>query len=305
MSPKALRKAYLRVKARAKELEARVAAQKDGAPQDDPEKKSLAEKLAEREKRLAEIEEERRFTNYEGSEDYKQRYYEPFVEAFAVGRDKVSKMTVTVDGEERQGTSEDFDAVMRVQDENDAAELAYDMFGNKAAAILVHREKVIEMNNARLKAINDYRKNGAEREKQQVASRQKEIEDLKQTFEGQKKAAIEKFPHWFKPTEGEALDQKANDLLQKGMELVDRAYEGNNLPPQELAKLHSAIRNKAGAFDRVAYELKQAQKANAELKAKLAEFEASVPGSGSARKAAQQPAETNWEAKLDALASPM
>jgi hypothetical protein len=61
---------------------------------------------------------------------------------------------------------------------------------------------------------------------------------------------------------------------------VQERMVNGKLPPQEMAKLHAAIRNKAGAFDRLAYQNKQLQTQLAELKKQLGNYKSSEPGEG-------------------------
>jgi hypothetical protein len=56
------------------------------------------------------------------------------------------------------------------------------------------------------------------------------------------------------------------------------------LPPGELTLLHSAIRNRAAAYDRLVARLNQREAEKKELQAKLDGFEKSEPGRGQARK---------------------
>lgn len=284
---------------------------------DDPEKKTLSERLEAREKRLAELEQELRYSAYERSEEYKDKYEQPFLNAYTAARSKIASLKVrdgrTVDhdgnvvseGTWRQGTPEDFDTLMRISDDETAADYAEKVFGNKASIALFHRERAQELNRQRLTAIDDYRKKGSEREKttleQQKEQQTKLQETINKVWETENKTAQEKYPQWFKPEEG---DEKGNTLLENGFRLADLAFSGNGkLPPQEMAKLHSAIRNKAGGFDRLAYKLSLATKELKDLKAKLAEYEQSEPTGGVARKQKAAAQSDDMESVLESMAS--
>lgn len=261
---------------------------KPADPKDHPEYKKVSETLTAREKRLAELEDEMRFTNFEKSGEYKEQYWGPFAEAYEQGRNKVSAFRITDEsGQPRQGTAEDFDALMRITDDDAAADFASDLFGNKAPSVMYHREKVQELNNRRIKAIEDFRKQGGEREKTRTAQQQKTQQEMAAQWEAEKKAGVEKFPHWFKPEDG---DEKGNGLLERGFALADAAFgaelkdpkTGEVVPlgPQEMVKLHSAIRNKAAGFDRLAYKHNLAKQRITALEKELQAFKDSEPTPG-------------------------
>lgn len=256
------------------------------APKDDPEKVKLTETLAQREKRLNELEEELSFVAFERTAPYKREYETPFVEAYNAGRSKVAAIKVDDgQGNLRPGTPEDFDRFMRVTDDDAAADLAEQMFGNRAPSILFHRERVQELNNRRTKALDEHRTSGGAREKaraEALTNRQKQLAGI---WETEIKTASEKYG-WFKPVDG---DDSGNGLLEQGMKWADLAFgkevkDGDGKPiklsQEEMAKLHAAIRNKAGGFDRQVHANGQLKKQIKDLKKQLAEFEGSVPGPG-------------------------
>lgn len=272
--------------AKLKEAEERLS-----KPAHDPEKSKLTETLTARDKRLQELEEEMRFTNYERSSEYQEKYYAPFIEAYSDGRARVSGLTITdQDGNSRKGTAEDFDAIMRITDDDQAATAIEAQFGAgvKSQIVMDARLRTQRANAERTKALDKYRKEGGEREKQRAEQSKKYVEELDTTYKTESSSSVEKYPRLFKPVDG---DVQGNELLEKGFEMADAAFSpnpmlkdehGNPQPVRgkELAKLHAAIRNKAGAFDRKVYQLGQARKQVNELKAKLAEYEASEPGGG-------------------------
>jgi len=159
-----LRKHYDALKVKHRELETKHAElQKSAtAPKEWPEKKTYEEKLAEREKvladhakRVADYENELRFVRYEKSEEYRTKYEKPFTDAFLAGRDRASKLKIVerktdadpstgqegrVIQQSRQGKAEDFDEIMRIADDDMAAERAMELYGPaKAPLILYHR----------------------------------------------------------------------------------------------------------------------------------------------------------------------
>lgn len=295
----AAEKKLVEAQARIKELETASA-----TPKDDPEKKQLGETLAQREKRLQELEDELRFTNYERSTDYKDKYEKPFLDAYEAGRRKVESFKLTnAEGVERPGTAQDFDAFMRITDDNDAAEKAVELFGNKAPLIMYHREQALALNNSRLRAIEDYRQQGGEREKARVDARAKQQGELATLWDTEVKTAFEnpKYSSWFKARDGDA---EGAELLERGAAFADEAFgkppkdasgKAVQRSPQELARMHAVVRNKAAAFDYQIHRNQILQKENRAMKKKLAEFESSVPGAANGKGKAG-PGLTGWAA---------
>jgi len=100
------------------------------------------------------------------------------------------------------------------------------------------------------------------------------------------KAGTEKYPQWFKAVDG---DTEGNKLLERGYALADAGFGGElkdatgkvvELTPQQRVKLHAAIRNKAGAFDRMVYLQKKDRARIKELETQLKDYEGSEPGAG-------------------------
>lgn len=290
-----LRKAYETVKAENAKLKKDAEIFKTAKPVEDPEKKQLAEKLTAAEKRLAQMDETIRFTNYEKSDEYKAKYLQPFHDAFIAGRKKVASLDVVERSQEiedpntgektlkvtqkgRPANEADFDQLTAIPDDRQARQFAKQMFGEDFAIAMQHREKVLELNDTRQKALDEYQKTGAEREKQHAELTTKQRTELNSIWEQSIKSAVEKYPSWFAPTEG---DEEGNALLEKGFSMADRAFgDTSKMPPQELVKLHAMIRNRAAAFGRQVLVGRRLTARIAELEAKIKGLEESAPGGG-------------------------
>ena len=312
-----LSKAYEGLKAKHRQLEQDMLARNaeleaiKSKPADDSEKKALQERLAEREKRLADMESEMRFRHYESSQEYKERYEQPFIDAFQTGRQKAASLKIVERKNEetgetisaaRQATATDFDRIAMIADDDAATELAHEMFGNKAPLILYHRERVQELNNAKVKAVEDYRKQGSEREKQFTEQSRQQREKMVGMFNQMTSQAVEKFPELFKPVEG---DDKGNELLKKGFDLVDAIFKADvsQIPPDKLVAMHAAIRNRAAGFGRLLHQKRGLEARVAELEKELAEYQGSEPGAGDGDGKPKNKAgsELDWEAGLEKL----
>lgn len=271
------------------------------APKDWPEKKTYEEKLSEREKflaerdkRIADYENELRFTNYERSQEYKETYQKPFENAWLAGRAKAAALKIkevkndldAVTQAGRQGTPEDFDALMKIQDDDVAAERAAELYGEAKASVILHHREIVQALNAKASsAIKEYREKGAELEKQKTEHATKWQKESAAMVERFRNDDIEKYPQLFKP---DPADPKGNQLLEVGQHFMERVLK-NGAPladgekqwtHEELAHKAAIVRNSAMAFRRVSYKLEAVSKENKELKTKLADYEATVPGGG-------------------------
>lgn len=286
--------------AKVKELEG-----KTFDPSEHPEFKKLKETHEAKEKRLAELEDEIRFTNYERSTEYKEKYEAPFIDAYAAGRERASKLKVLEQRDEadeitqaaRAGTPADFDTIMRITDDNDAGELAAKLFGHNAPYVMFHREEVNKLNGVRVKALEQFRKDGSVREAQRTEAMTKAQKENVAAFEAAVKDGVEKYGKWFKPVEG---DKKSAEILERGFQFADIVFgkevkgpDGQPIKPS--TAMAAAIRNKAGGFDHAVYLLNQERATVKELRAKLKEYEASEPGPGNG---ATKPAKTKTTADI-------
>jgi len=292
------------------------------APKDDPEKKTLAERLEAREKRLAEMEQTLKYKAYEESDEYKQKYHEPFVSAYQEGRDFVSQLEVvekTITNSEtgevrvvqpsRQATQADFDELMALYYKSPAegARKANQLFGDMAADVKIKMGEAQKLLKASEKAKEHYRKEGSTIEKQRQEQTVAQQREAASAWEAENKAATDKYPQWFGPQDG---DEKGNALLEKGTDLAARIFDGRaeQLPPKERARLHSAIFNKARGFDRLAYQHATLTKEHQALKEKLAQYEDSEPSGGEKRRQATEEKPDNIESvisSLDRLVKPL
>lgn len=306
LAPPALRKRYEELKAKLETIEKeRAEIQADVEKRE----KTWGEKLTAHEKRIAENEKILQLVAYQKSEDYKSRWWEPFIDAYNTGRQSVAGIKVIGDdGNPRQGTPEDWDKYMRIVDDDEAAEFAERAFGNRRGMVEYHRQVTLEKNRLREKAIADHEKFAAESEKKTGEALQEQRKTIGKIWTESNEAAVKKYPQWFGPVDG---DVEGNKLLERGMHMADRAFssgqplqEGDQpLDPKQKAQLDSAVRNKAGAFDRLVYFNRQLQKKLEAAEKKISEYESSEPGRGDGRRT-QAPQPDNWEAQLEKMAKP-
>jgi hypothetical protein len=227
-----------------------------------------------------------------------------------MGQGMMAQMKITDEnGASRKATAEDWNNLMRMRqsDPDAAAEKMSEMFGNRAGLISPYMQRVDEALQNIIEARTDWQKTATERTGQradQVKKHQemvsKEVADLWKTHV---ETPIQKYPQYFAPVDG---DEKGNELLAKGYEYVNEAFKSFDVMNPKLTqeqradmvRRHAVVRNKAAAFDRLAHRSSLLAKELKDTKAKLAEFESTVPA-GSAGKRGAQPAEDSMEAAMD------
>lgn len=306
--------AWQLVREREKELkeakEAHAAASKELAelkskpqtPANDAEIKQLRDQLSK-------YEEEIRYTNYEKSQEFKEKYYQPYQDTAKRLTTEAQELVREVDGQFVPVKAEEFWNVVTAPTLGAAAQAAKDLFPNdptSASHLLSMRKEVQQSWNAMHQAKEEYRVKGAEREKMQKAeaervARETELKQKEsmtarqQRFREMSEAALNepKLADLFKAADDDA---KGKELLTKGFKSADRAFgegerneagelvddDGKPLDEDQLLAIYSSVRNKAGAFNYVSYKYRNALNELAEVKKKLAQYESSTPGAGTA-----------------------
>jgi len=256
---------------------------------ENPDIKKLTEQLETERKARIELEQEMRFTNYERSPEYKEKYQQPYDEAWNAGRETVSKLKWTdAEGNAQPATTQHFDALMQqyFADPDKAAETVAQLFGPKAAFITPHMAEVAKAARAAQAAIETYRKNGSEREKQGAELRSNFLKTVHSEWSERQKPDFipEKYRPMLTPKEG---DDEGNRLLENGYKKFDEVMRQDARTPgltkekrQEILDASAAQRHLAANARRLMHwnQIKDAK--IAELEKALADYQKSEPGAG-------------------------
>lgn len=252
--------------------------------------KKTQETLTQREKRLNELEEEIRYVNYSKSEEFKTKYQQPYEKQWQRTMSELGELTVeTADGGTRPLAANDILDLVNAP-LGKAHEMAVERFGDLAPEVMAHRKEIRKLFDEQSSALEEARKNGAEREKTNSEKQQREYGEMstgiKETWSkaNEEITADPKHGVHFTPIEG---DQEGNLRLAKGFELADRAFSENplanglsNEQRQAIVRRHAAVRNRAAAFGRLTYQNAQAKARIADLEKQLAEYKGSEPPAG-------------------------
>lgn len=291
-------------------------------PADNPEVKTLNDRLDAESKTRKELEDAIRFANYERSPEYKEKWEKPFIDSYQSGRSKTSALKIAelknemgeVIRQSRPATAADFDAIMAAPTDEHAISMIEELFGTGARAQIVTlaREKVLERNEARESALKEFQKTGSEREKQMhetTAKVQKEVGSL-----WQDNIKSERVPDQWKPYilpkgldgEGKPLDADGDAALERGYAFFDKATgedaRNPNLTPEQRKDIiarAASVRHRAAAFGRLTKWVKQRDTRIAELEKELEQYQKTEPGQGEGQAAAAG----NGEAPQGTMAS--
>lgn len=317
-----LRTAYETLKKEHKALKEEHEKIKTAKPPEDPEKPKLIESLQSKDKRIQELEEKLRYASYESTDEYKEKYEKPLTNIYNAGRSKAASLKVVKEGEERPGARTDFDAIMRISDDAEAADKATELFGNKASLVLYYRERVLELNDQKMQAIEDFKKQGAERTKSetekatiQKAESEKAAKARSEMFHKLTAESLSKN----KLIQLEETDEVGKNLLTAAKAVADLAFNSlpperfNELPPnvrsklvngklrpEDVVRLHAELHTRAAAYSPLAHKFTKAEARIAELEKELSEFKGSGPGGG-AEKRPQGSKALTVEEEIDAM----
>jgi hypothetical protein len=272
---------------------------KPSTPAVDAEKEKLRQDLKE-------AHEELRYANYSKHPEYTEKFEKPYNELAKNLTAKAMELVVD-DGEQpRALTAKEFWEVIGTPSLNHAIVAARRIFPDdptKATQIVNMRNQITDAWNAMEAAKREYKEKGAEREKEALTKKQQEEARAVQAdqeraakWRAMNEAAVknERLKEFFVAAED---DPKGKELLTKGMQDADLAFNqgkpleegGKAVEGDDLIELWSGVRNKAGAFNYVAYRYRMANARIAELEKELADYKASEPAGGKPAAGATEP----------------
>lgn len=297
---KELREAYELTKKERDKLKEEVESLRKSTPKDDPERSALTERLTKEEKRRQELEEEIKYLNYERSDEYKQKYLDPLNKAYTRALKEIKEFTITEDnGNERPATADDFAIVMRLGP-GEVVNRTKAWFGEAAAEVRAMRRQILELNEKSEEAVKEYREKGTQVEQSKVAEKAKQTEQAKALWDQHHKEALEKYPEYFAPKDG---DEERNKALESGFAMTELFFNPpKDIPLEKRVNLASQIRHRVAGFGPLVIENKRLKEKLASLEKELEEFKESEPSKGDGNRVSSSAPKT-WEQELDELAA--
>jgi len=259
------------------------------AAKDEASIKAQEEELKSLKDKLGSLEGELKFYNYQGTEEFKSKYEKPYADAFAEVMTELKHSTVIENGEERAATPQDILRLVNEPDARKAKAMAKDVFGDIADDAMRYRTVLKGLWDKRSMALDQAKKDADAHFKALTEERQGKIQTVQSEIaENWNKfnETIRALPddrEFFNPPEG---NQEIASILESGFKAFDEALNTN---PGDLRlssdarkaalKAHAAARWRSAGYSVAKHLLKLARAENAELKARLEQYEESTPGS--------------------------
>lgn len=292
-----MREEIVKLKTERDQYKAEVEKVKGQTPAEHPEVKSLSEKLTAAEKRAQQYEETLRTTAYERSEEFKAKYDQPFLDAYAAGASKVKALGIVdpESGEKRAGTLQDWESIASAPSEEEAASRIEQLYGTGVRAQMVtqHYMDAVGKFHNKQQALQSAQKTATERQTQIAELQTKMQKEVHALWEAQTK--LEAVPDQWKPyiapkgsdKDGKPIDADWDAALQKGFERYDKCMTENANDPslsteqrKEIISRAAAVRNQAAAFRPLVQQVRKQTTLIAELQAELEAYRKSEPGAG-------------------------
>jgi hypothetical protein len=270
------------------------------------ERKTITERLTKAEQRAAELEEHIRFVDYQKSSEFQDKYQKPYTAAWNRAISELGELTLTDPNTQqaRRMTSDDLLQLVNLPLQQ-AREVADQLFGVFANDVMGHRKEIKSLFEQQAAALNDAKKNGAQRLTQlqeQMSKQHAELSaHIQQTWAKVNEDALAdpKMAEYFKPKEG---NEDWNQRLAKGYALADHAYAENprdpKLTPEQrisAIKRHAAVRNRAAGWGPLKWENGQLKKQLAEMQGELVKFKGTTPPAGGSTTPARTGPTSAWD----------
>lgn len=272
---------------------------------------SVRQKATDLEKRNTELENRIAFLDYTESKDFREKYAEPYAEAWREAVSEFRELSVREPAGEDEVGEPKFN--VRPADENDLLRLANmkladmdeaatRMFGASAARAINHVQNIRRLSAAQTKAIENAKTKSVEWKKNRDGQEQEQAKAMATVWQQINKDIEARSPKAFHPEDGDAEDKASFD---KGFALANLRFLGpEGLSPEQIEALPPGFRDavkakkplslvqrvqldalarlKMANHDRKIAALKKAQARIAELEKALAEYEDSEPKAGKA-----------------------
>jgi hypothetical protein len=277
-------------------------------PNAEARKAELAEVTALKQ-RNEELEKHIKYVDFKQSKEYKETYEKPYVDQWKVSMKELNGVTVA-DDEMGARAIEPKDVLDLVNLPTiKARQMAKELFGEYADDVMRERDKIVTLHNAKATAEESAKQEGMEKFNQTTEAQRTAFETLNKEVHSTYEKAIQSIKsspankEFFEPVEG---DEEANIVLQKGIDMVERAFSQNPMDPSlnaeqrtSITKLHAAVRFRAIGYGRLKQELARERQAHAANRKKLEQYESTVPNRGPSTPAAV--ATTNGGSKMSQM----
>lgn len=221
-----------------------------------------------------------RVLDYTNHPEYSEKFIKPYQQTLESAYKSLKQLKVVEeDGSNRPATEADFNEIAHLP-LGDAAELANKKFGSTVGPLVINRKIRLD----EIKEQADEARAGASAASKEFAARQQEnfAKAQAQQRETVRKLTHEELNGKFKDLFGDKEgDTEGNGSLKRELDRFGVLFEApESLAPEARTQLAVQMRVRAANLPRALARAQAAEKEVAELRAKIAEFSASVPSGG-------------------------
>lgn len=235
------------------------------------------------EARAKELADEIRYVDYTKSDEFKEKYAQPYDRAWAKAVADVKELVVTLaDGSTREATANDMLEISNMP-LGKARQVANEMFGDAADDVMAHRRVIRDLAEAQSKALEEAKKTGSSRMQEKTAAQERAVKETHELFDTYTKEDASKY-EFLKEKEG---DEEWNSKLSSALKFTNEAFTGNPHDPKltreeraAMVRRHAALKGRAIGFTMMKLEAQRLKAQLAERDKTIAELKGSSPSGG-------------------------
>lgn len=257
-------------------------------PNAEQRKAELAE-LENIKKRNQELEKQIEFVDYQSSDDFKTKYEKPYKDQWVSSMRDLRGVVVDTDNGERAIEASDMVELVNMT-KVEASAKARELFGDYASDVMDERNKIKGAWDTQQKALEEAKTRGVTKSQESMKAHRETMEKLNGEVHQVYTKAVDsitkdpKVSKFIVPLDGDA---KHNEILTKGLSMVDEAFRMNPMDPtldqkarETIVKKHAAVRFRAAGYGVLKHHFNKLQAEHAELTKRLSQYESTVPNRG-------------------------
>lgn len=273
----------------------------------------MARQLTAMKQQVDDYEQRVRMLDYERSTEYADKFEKPYNNAWVRATKEIAELEVyyeTGEKDENQqpkistrvATKGDFQYVMQLP-LGKASQAATKLFRDNAAIVMGHYNRIRDLRQNAIDAIEEYKTKGKEHEETKKAKLQTETATHNQLWKttNERMGADEKRKEFW----GKSEDPEEQKELERGFSFADQLFGESyeKLPMEDKILLHAAIRHRVAGFHKLAYRNKSLRSQIADLNKTIEELRGSGPGrpGGGSPAGGGGAAKETWEAGIEKL----
>lgn len=240
-------------------------------------------------KRNEELEKHIQFVDYQQSEEFKTKYDQPYKTQWSSSMNELKGVMVETETGEREIEPADMVALVNMT-KTQARAKANELFGDFSNDVMNERDKIRSAWDSQQQALKQAKENGVARAQEAQKTSRENYEKLNSELHEIYAKAVDSISKDARVSEfitQKNGDSKHNELLTRGLEMVDEAFKTNPMDPnltqkqrESLIKKHAAVRFRAAGYGPLKHAYSKLLAAYKEQGSKLAEYEGTTPNRG-------------------------